>query len=282
MPVRERSVRLTDRYRTRVSGLADVATRHVEATWNLNPADLDASFAPWLARASAAVTGAQRQAVRATMAYLPSYIGSELGKPARVVPLDSARYVGLARDGRPIADLLTGALISVKVGLKDGRPMEEALKLGLERAKRNANFSVWTASRNSLADAMAADSRIVGYRRAVRGTCDACLGLAEEAYAPAGTPLEVHPGCVCISEGVVYGATHTNLRPTGLAIIAAMTVAEQDARFGEEKAKALRDGDIALADLASHSPMKAEDDVLTVKPLKDLPIPPAAKANERT
>lgn len=277
MPVHERSLRLTNAYRDRLSGLADVATRYAEGTWNLNPDNLDSSFAPWLARTSAAVAGAQQQAVRASAGYLAAYIGSEIGQTARVAPLDSKRYVGLARNGRPITDLLGGALIAVKVGLKDGRPMEEALGLGLERAKRNSDFSVWTAGRDSLRDAMVADERVIGWRRAVKGTCDACLGAAESAYSPAGTSLECHPNCQCVSEGVVYGATHRNLRPTGTEIFAAMTAPEQDAQFGPEKATALRDGEITLADLVDHSHLAEEPDFITTAPL-----PPAAKANERT
>ena len=56
-------------------------------------------------------------------------------------------------------------------------------------------------------------------------------------------------------------------RQTGQERFDAMTPAEQDEQFGPEKAEALRDGTISLADLVDHSPQATAEDFITEKPL---------------
>jgi len=56
-------------------------------------------------------------------------------------------------------------------------------------------------------------------------------------------------------------------RQTGQERFDAMTPAEQDEQFGPEKAEALRDGTISLADLVDHSELATAQDFITEKPL---------------
>ncbi len=60
------------------------------------------------------------------------------------------------------------------------------------------------------------------------------------------------------------------VRPSGQQIFDAKTTEEQDALFGPEKAALVRSGEVALADLIDHSPIKHGDDILTERPLEAL------------
>lgn len=266
MPANERSLRITDAYRDR---LARIALR-AEPRWHLDPEDLDRSFAPWLSVTTRAVAYAQRQAVQLTAGYLGAYMASELGHRVATPQLDTRPYVGVARNGSPLPDVLSGSLIAVKSALKNSKPIETALEEGLNRARRNVSLSVWTSARSSLADLMKADERIIGWRRAVRGTCDACLGLASDTTLPPGTPLDIHPGCECIAEPSLFNAPERHPRPTGHEIFSSMAPAEQDNQFGPEKAKLLREGTITLAELVGHSQMETEPDFITARPVSEL------------
>ena len=71
-------------------------------------------------------------------------------------------------------------------------------------------------------------------------------------------------------EAIARGAESVNAtgdRATGQERFDAMTPAEQDEQFGPEKAEALRDGTISLADLVDHSPLDTAEDFITEKPL---------------
>ena len=68
--------------------------------------------------------------------------------------------------------------------------------------------------------------------------------------------------------GTVRDATpQDGYRQTGQERFDAMTPAEQDEQFGPEKAEALRDGTISLADLVDHSELATAQDFITEKPL---------------
>ncbi len=280
MAAERRSLQITRAYQERVAGISERAVRDARRRWaKVELVKLEPTFDAWRSATSAAVTQAQLDAVRASIGYLGAFISSETRRLASPPRIDPRRYAGLSRDGRPLTKSLETALIAVKVGLKDGGDQAAALKAGRNRALLAVSLDTWQAARFSLADGIKADDRIDGWRRAVTGTCAACLGLAERSVMAPGEALHIHPGCQCVSEANIRNAPDRYPRPTGAEIFAALTADKQDEQVGHEKAQLLRDDAISLRDLVAHSPQETTDDFITERPLADLPT--AAKADER-
>jgi hypothetical protein len=154
---------------------------------------------------AAATQQAQKDAVGATGAYLSAFLTSEVGHRTRGPILDTRRYSGLSRDGRPLTEALRSPMIGVRLKLKEGATPQEALAYGLNRAKRMVSVDYDHAHRTALLDGLAADERFAGWQRAVTGTCGACAGdiAVEVSTNLPSTPLQVHPNCQCVTEPVV-------------------------------------------------------------------------------
>jgi hypothetical protein len=202
MPAAESSLRITEAYRTRLFGLRSQLERRAELLW---PTIEGLDDFTWTNKAAAATQNAQREAVALTGAYLTAFLSSEVGTRTRGPILDTRRYSGLSRDGRLLRDALRSPMIGVRFKLKEGATPEEALKFGLDRAKRMVSVDYDHAHRTALLDGLAADERFQGWQRAVTGTCGACAGdIAVEVRTELPSiPLQVHPNCQCVTEPVV-------------------------------------------------------------------------------
>ena len=261
MAANPRSHQVTELYRLRLRAVRQRLERQAAEGW---PSIDTLDDTGWPERTGRAGAGAQTEAVRVTAGYVTAYVSSEVGRRVPAVMIDSRRYAGVARDGRPLAQALQSPLIGVRAALKDGKPAGEALGYGWNRAARMVETDLMHAARSSLLDAIAADDRIEGWQRATRGTCGACMALS----GTSGPRFEVHPDCQCQPQPVVAGVPDRFPLPTAAQLFAAMTRTEQDAQFGEEKAAALRSGDITLTDLVATSALATADDFLTEKPLE--------------
>lgn len=190
---------LTDAYRTRVRGLVDNVQGQARELWaGMDMADIDGSFGPIGDRVTTLVATAQRTAVRSSTAYLTAVVANELGKPQRPGATDSSRYVGKSFQGQELRRALDAARIVTLQAIKAKDP--DPLGQGRRTLLNAIDLNVKAAGRQALQDAMEASRHIDGWRRSVKGTCDACLGLAQESTLPPGTPLDVHPNCECVSE----------------------------------------------------------------------------------
>lgn len=209
------------------------------------------------------LTRAQVEGVRASAAYLAAFLRSEVGRGA-TPSIDTRKYAGVTRDGRPLAEALQSPLIGVRAALKDGKPPQVALNLGLIRAKRTVGFETMQAARDALIATVKADDRFSDFQRAVAGTCAAC-----EALSGTGGPhFEVHPNCECVPMPVVRGVRDLFPIPTGIELFKRKTKAEQDAAVGPEAAQLIRDGQADLKDFISHSKTDTDQpDFLTQKPV---------------
>jgi hypothetical protein len=270
MPAHRDSLRITDTYRKRLVALRDHAAGVARDAWaQLDPEALDATHAEWVAATATTTEAIQHAGLQLTAGYLAAFLTSEMRRPTTPPPINPARYAGRARDGRPLTDTLAATLIAVKTALTDGTPVTDALAAGATRATRLVSSEAIAAPRAALADEIHADPRISGWRRVTAGGCGACLAAASETHGD-DEPLPVHDGCRCTAEPVVAGTPDHFPRPTGRQLLDHMTVDEQDALLGAEKAQLLRSGAIDLSDLISRSPMVAIDDQITETPLKDL------------
>lgn len=264
MPATRLAFSLTRAYQEQARLLVERAQAVARLAWRtVSLDDLDATFARWLDTTVTQTAVAQRQAAQLAGGYLRGYLSAELEEPVDVEPVDASGWVGRARDGRLLRDALPSALVAVKAQI--GRHDPAALRAGERRAVYMVGMAVDHVSRQALAAGIKADPRIRGYRRAVKGTCGACLGAASRTYGD-GEDFQVHPGCRCVQEPVVDGARDRFPRPTGKQIFEAMTAAEQDKAVGPKVAAAVRSGAVTLAALVGESELAEETNFISQAP----------------
>lgn len=251
MPASERSLRLTELYRSDLRALVDGVQVLADHEWaSLDFEDLSASYQPLKERIAVGAARAQRQAVQVTAAYLSAFKSSELGRPQGVPTIDSSRYVGKSFGGRDLLDSLEHPVVAVLSAIGRGEP--DPLGQGRRALILNLDLDVKAAARAALQDAMVADDLIEGWRRAVAGTCGACLGASDESTLPPGTPLNIHPNCECVSEPVVRGVRNAVPRLGGAALFSQMTPEKQDAAIGIAAAEKVRQGEAQVHDFIEH------------------------------
>lgn len=261
MPASPRSLSVTAAYRARVTEIRRRVQAQAEREW---PSIEGLDDTAWPARMAAVVAGAQTEAVRAAAGYLTAYLSAETGRRQRAIAIDTRRYAGVSRDGRPLVEALESPLIGVRAALKDGKTANEALRIGLDRARRMVGVDLDHAHRAALTATIDADSRFTGFERVTAGTCGACLALSGEG----GPHFEVHPGCSCTPQPVVRGAPNRIPVLAAAALFERMSSQEQDAALGAATAEALRAGDIDFSHLVQKNRLRTgEDDFITQTPL---------------
>lgn len=260
MPASRRSLRLTDAYRARLVALSDRVERQAREAW---PRIEELDTTTWVDGMASLVTRAQVEGVRLTSAYLGAFLRAETGR-GRTLAIDSRRYAGISRDGRPLAKALESPLIGVKAALKEGQPPSAALNVGLVRARRMVGFEVMQTPRDALLDTIEENERFDGFERSVAGTCAACMALSGEAN------MEVHPGCQCLPSPRVAGVVATIAIPTGAELFRSLSKEEQEATIGPEAAELVRDGRADLKDFVAHSRQEEQADFITQKPVEQV------------
>jgi hypothetical protein len=255
------SLQLTSAYRRRLLSLEAGVGVRARSLW---PRIEDFDGTSWPEQIAALVTRAQTESVRASNGYLTALLRTNR-KPGRLT-LDTRRYAGVSRDGRPIAEALESALIGTRAALKDGREPQVALSIGLSRGLRMARFETVQAGRDALLDAIDEDERFTGWQRAVAGTCAACMALSGST----GPRFEVHPNCECVPLPTVKGAARV-LLPSGAALFTALSQPEQEAKIGAEPARLVREGEADLKDFVSHSHLETDQpDFITQRPVAEV------------
>ncbi len=208
--------------------------------------DLDGTFP--VMQLELTVSTLQREAARLSSAYLSAFISSELGEPERPPALT---VWDKTFGGNPLREGLRSAVIKAKQRIDDGMDPTEATKASGPTLIADVGLFIDTAARETLRQGMEDDERIVGYQRAVKGTCGACSGDTQyEAFSPNApvASLNIHPGCLCVAEPVLSGVPNRFPRPTGPEIFDSLSPEKQDEVLGPEAAAMVRNGDAVLAD----------------------------------
>ena len=261
MPASARSLRLTEAYRARLLATRQRLQTQAERLW---PTIDTLDRTDWVDRMAATLAQGQIEAIRVSAAYLTAFLSAETGKRQRGPAINPREYAGLSRDGRPLTDSLRSPLIGTLAALKDGRSVAESLRVGLVRATRMVGVDYDHAHRTALLSAIESDDRFEGWKRVTGGTCAACA--AKAGTLETGLRFQVHAGCQCVSEPSVVGVTDRIARPTGSAIFAAKSRAEQDEMVGPENAERLRNGELTLQDLSGESEMAVGENFITQVP----------------
>jgi hypothetical protein len=259
MPANQKSLRLVDAYRSRLLALSDRVETTARELW---PRIEDLDGTTWPEQMASVVTRAQTEGVRLTAGYLAAYLRSESGR-GTVPAIDSARYAGVSRDGRPLAEALRSPIIGVLSSLKQGDSPDKALALGLVRARRSVAFEAVQTPREALLDAIEEHPRVEGFQRQVAGTCGACMALSGEPN------MEVHPGCQCLPVPKVVGVKEAIAIPTGTDLFRSLTKPEQDRAVGPEAAELVREG-APLKDFVKHNAQEERDDFITQRPVEQV------------
>jgi hypothetical protein len=125
-----------------------------------------------------------------------------LGEPERPPALS---VWDKAFGGGDLREALRSAVIKTKVAIGEGDDPREATNRNRIVLVNDVGLFIDTAARESLRQGMEMDERIVGYQRALKGTCGACAGnvAVETSVELPSIPLRIHPNCQCVTEPVV-------------------------------------------------------------------------------
>lgn len=265
MPASRRSLLLTESYRSRLRALVDGVERDATQSWSgMSWDDLRGSYEPIAHRVNTTIERAQTAAVRLTAAYLTAYLSSELGRRQRTVSIPSKNYVGRSFGDKPLADTLQSPLIALLKANKERQP--DPMGTGLRALITAIDLNVRNASRTALLDAIEADERISGWKRAVAGTCAACEALS----GTGGPQFEVHPNCECSPSPVVRDVPDRFPIPTGTSLFMAKTKPEQDAAVGVDAAEKIRNGAAELTDFVKHERLEGAVGFVVQRPAGEI------------
>jgi hypothetical protein len=253
MAAHRSSVEISRHYAGMLDQLAARSVSQARTAWTkLDPADLDASYEPIRQVLAITIRGAQREAVRMAAGFYTAYLSSELGHDPRAAAVAMDPYVGVTFRGKDLDSALRAPVIKAKLATREGQP--DPLGRGLRALTSSIDLNVKHAARQSLSDSMQNDGRVIGWRRVTRGTCGACLALADNTILAPGTPLSVHPNCSCVASPVLRGVPdNAYLPPTGRAVISGMSQVVADQILGPAIAGALRDGLVSVDQLVQEA-----------------------------
>ncbi len=208
MPANRASLGVTDAYRRRMLEIRRKGEQMARQTWgDVDPEDLAGTFK--VKPLANGVGTLQRTGVLLSQAYVQAFIKSEIGKDV-LIPTPQG-FSGNSFDDVKLRFALWRPVVLVKQLLEQGVDMPEAMRRGRDTLLRSVSLATDGAIRDSLQKLYGRQPEIVGWKRAVKGTCDICMGAADGSTLPPGTPLDIHPSCECVSEAVVKPST----RPPG-------------------------------------------------------------------
>lgn len=186
-------VALTQQYGQATVQLRDAVVRTVDATWLGLGSYREADVGGWLDRLVPLVDGSLAAMVRLTDAYLTTVLTDMLGIP---VP------AGLVRPSYPrpvpLAEVYRRPFVTTWTSLSKGGQVSDAIGAGRARAVELVTTDLQLAKRDATHRRLAAEKRVVGYRRVLTGSssCAMCALAARQRYHKERL-MPIHPGCNC-------------------------------------------------------------------------------------
>lgn len=168
---------------------------------------------PFLARVVPFVTGAQRQSIALTNAYVARLAGR------RPLALDPSRITGAAvRNGTTPEEVYRRPFVTVWTALSKGTAFEDALAAGRARSTGAAAMDVQLSHRATYGELQRADRSIRGYERAPDGgACTFCLAVAG-AFVKSADAMALHGHCGCGLEPIFGEAPDATPTPDTVAV----------------------------------------------------------------
>ncbi|PRX90832.1 hypothetical protein [Allonocardiopsis opalescens] len=229
-------------HRAAQARLAAAAATRAGAAWReVDTTEIRGDWAARLPGVLAMLTSGQYAAAQLSDPYLARLLGGAAPPAAAPVP---AALAGVASDGRDLATLLMQPAAAALAYLAAGRPLADAMALGLALLDMIVRTQVADAARVADLIGLAARPGVVAYTRVVQlPACARCIILAGQTY-PWSTGFERHPNCDCALVPLRPGVDDAPDSPREL--FEQMAREQQDRRFGAAAAAAIRAGaDIA-------------------------------------
>lgn len=178
--------------------VAASASRRVAAAWSqLDPADLTGSWVALLPGVTLTVTAAQLLAASAADRYVTDAL-DEQGVAADPVGLSNPQaFAGVASDGRDLRTLLGEPVIAVKLAIRAGAGVPDALTRGVASLGRIVTTQVADAGRSAERVAIVSRPAVTSYVRVLSlPSCARCVILAGRVYRWS-SGFARHPRCDC-------------------------------------------------------------------------------------
>lgn len=180
--------------------LTAAVIRLVRRQWGQMGADFDASWHQIGPRLVAVIAAGQLNASRQVEPYLDAVLEETEQDAPSVARLNPLRFTGVAADGRRIAALAYGGVITARMQIAQGAQPVEALAIGGRWLDMATQTAIADTSRSATATAIAARPALRGYTRFVNNpSCSRCSVLAGKTFAWNAGFLR-HPRCDCRHE----------------------------------------------------------------------------------
>jgi len=180
-------------------------------------------------------------AVRAAIPYTPAVLAEtgQVGPPTGELIVD--RFMAAAPDGRPMGSLIDESVITAKVAVKAGAPVQEALRSAGSRLTRDVLTALADTRRQVFHADLIQRPKVGGYTRMLNPpSCSRCIILAGKWFAW-NQGFQRHPRCDCIHIPTSESASG-DFRVGPADYFNKLSKAEQDATFTKQGARAIRDG----------------------------------------
>lgn len=226
-------------YQSRLRVLSAVAFGAAAAAWaNVDAENAVPTWAAALPGVIAAVTAGQIAAARLASPYVNDIAGEQPG--GAVNPF---AFGGVASNGLPLASVLFSPALVLIRALRTGESPTRGRAAGHGLLDLLVRTQVTDAGRIATGVAMTAHPRIAGYERVVRlPACSRCIVLAGRVYRW-NDGFRRHSRCDCTMRPVTREQFRTrNLDNHPRALFDRMEKEEQDKRFGQAGAEAIREG----------------------------------------
>lgn len=236
---------LAHRHYTSQSAIARALADALLALWaQVEATDIDGTWLPLLERAAQLLAAGQYAAAAAATAYVRDVAAAQDADPAFAGLTDARAFTGVTADGRALSSLLALAGIYAKAGIANGLDLQSALARGAGFLALAGANEVAQAGRNADHVALTSAQSMSGYVRMLTPpSCDRCVVLAGKWFHW-NQGFARHPRCDCVHVPATRAGTGPLTSPRGY--FDSLTAAQQDATFGLDGARAIRDGaDIA-------------------------------------
>jgi len=232
----------SEHYRSRIA-LQVATVSAVRRAWGRMTPEFDAAWAEIGPQILLLVSAAQLQAAAESQAYIALAASQQGIDPAAEAALNARAFLGWASDGRSMASLLERSVVTAKAGVGQGLQVRDALARGLRFLDMATLTQVADAGRGGELVTMTATPAVTGYVRMLNPpSCSRCVILAGKHFKW-NNDFRRHPRCDCLTV-----PTSVDPSPAAARIVSpeayfqSLTPAEQIATFGEDGARAIRDG----------------------------------------
>lgn len=232
------SVQTTRAHQREQERTADQAAAAVSRLWSeVDPAAIGPSWAALVPRVTTILAAAQLAAALGAVEYLDELMGLAVPPLAGIA---AGALAGTASDGRELETLLSQPAITALTAIKHGAAPRRAMAAGRVQLHGIATTQTADAARAAEQLGMAVRPRVVAYTRVVSAkACSRCMILAGREYSWS-TGFRRHPRCKCTMRPLRPGERAEGDDPTTL--FNNLSRDEQDRRFGQHAAEAIRAG----------------------------------------